>query len=267
MLKKTLLFAALFLSAPLTADVLILGTPTRDTALDYAMQANNGRPFADLVIIVDPQTGKAGRFDVEFYQDWSAGNADFVLKAIDVGISPELSEDAAKFSNLYHEFDEKIASLRPDYDPYTLARQHTYRGYFNSTLQNALSALNSQINKTLQISTAPIRPDIPWSNRVVTLKNGAKVTISITNQTGQLTVVIHEVVDQTGNLVYPIPVDAIPEFTYDASNVEGLTSFLRTLNYSLPSSMPIPPSGYVAIIDCKSKDECDTSRAPQKKQQ
>lgn len=267
MLKKTLLFTALFLSAPLIADVLILGTPTRDTALDYAMQANNGRPFADLVIIVDPQTGKAGRFDVEFYQDWSAGNADFVLKAVDVGITPELREDAAKFSDLYHEFDEKIANLRPDYDPYRLAVGGANIAMFTQSLQRSLDPLNTRINQALKISTARISPEVPWLNRIVTLKNGSKVVVSMKNQTGKLTIEVHRVSDQSDNQVYPLPQTGLAEYHYNEKHVAELVMFLTGLGYQIPASLPSPPAGHVSIIDCKSNDQCDVTRPPQKKQQ
>ena len=267
MLKKTMLFWSILLTQPVCADVLIIGAPTQETALNYASWVNNGRPFSDMLVIVDPTTGESARFDVQFYQDWSSANAELIKTARPTLLTAATKAALVKTAQGYDEMFLHIQNLQLNYDAYNLATFSSSRFNLTNHIAQQLTAQNERlINVPLKMITPATRPDISWGPLNLPLQDKTIITITVKNNQGKLHVELHQIRDPSGNSVFPIPGTGVGGYVADETHFDELANFLQNIGYSIP---PIPPttsngSGYTAVFTCKSDNKCDLTIRPEK---
>lgn len=265
MFRRILCFTTFLAAAPLTADVLIVGAPTRSTALDYAMQVNKGQPFSDLVIVLDPSTGAAVRYDVEFYQDFSSANADFVMNATEVSMSSKTRNALADAGNGILKMDDAISNLVLDYRAVDLALSSKHQSDFTDEIKRKLVNVNEQyINQKLRQADGSIREDIAWSNREVKLKNGGRAFVTIESKGGRLSVILHSVRDQTNTPLFPRPTVANSDFYANQESISEMIYFLTRMDFQLSQVVAPPPPGFLVLFKCNGNNQCDVTLVPEK---
>lgn len=265
MFRRILCFTTFLAVAPLTADVLIVGAPTRSTALDYAMQVNKGQPFSDIVIVLDPSTGAAVRYDVEFYQDFSSANADFVMNATEVSMSSKTRNALAEASDGYNKMDTAISNLTLDYRAVDLSLSANHQGYFTDEIKRKLVSVNEQyINQKLRQADGYIRENISWPNREVKLSNGGRAFVTIASTGGRLNITIHSVRDPAGAELFPRPTVANTDFYANQESISEMIYFLTRMDFHLSEVVAPPPPGFLVVFKCNGNNQCDVTLIPEK---